>query len=450
MLKKNDIVELTAQKLTYGGDCLGYFGEDKFVVFIKNAVVEDKLKVKITSLNKRYAKSEIVEIITPSKYRIEPLCPLFNACGSCQVQNYDYDFLIEQKQQILEEIFSNINTKILPFVKSPKITQYRHKIQYPVRQTKNSKRVLLGYFKTNSHELTNIKYCPMQPEIINTITQFIRDNWTFGCYDEKNNKGLLKNVLYRINSALDSVLVLFVLNTKEEKFSQKETKAFFEKLKKEFPIINGCFVNFNDKKTNSVLSDKTIKIIGEDYITETLGNKQYKIGVTSFFQVNPYSAVELFEIVKNNINKDSTILDAYGGVGAIGIYLKEKAKSITLVEENKEATALAVENFKLNGIKNFEILTGDAKEHFKNFEQQNKIFDYIILDPPRSGCDKEGLCAIHKSAKKIIYVSCNPQTLKRDVSYLISEGFKLDFIQGVDMFPYTYHIETVAVLVKEA
>lgn len=450
MLKINDIIELTAQKLTYGGDCLGYFGNDRFVVFIKNAVVLDKLKVKITSVNKNYAKAEISEIIVPSKYRKTPECPLFNACGSCQMQNYDYDFLIQQKQSVLEEIFNNADTKILPFVKSPKILQYRHKIQYPARQTKNSKRVMLGYYKNNSHELTNIKFCPMQPEIINTIAQYIRENWTLGCYDEKSGKGLLKHVLYRINSLQDSVLILFVLNIQVNKLNQNEIEIFFEKLKKEFPIIKGCFVNFNYKKTNSILSNCTKKIIGEDYIVEALNDKKYKIGPVSFFQINPYCASVLFETIKNHIKPNSTILDAYGGVGAIGIYLKEKAKSITLVEENAEATSLAQENFKLNNINNFEILTGDAKEHFKDFKKENRIFDYIILDPPRSGCDKDGLSAILELAQNIIYVSCNPQTLKRDVNYLISEGFKLESIQGFDMFPYTYHIETVAILTKVA
>ncbi len=446
MLKISDTVDLTIEKLVYGGDGLCRFGEEKFVVFVKNAVVGDKVKAKITSLNKKFARAEIVEIIESSSHRTKPLCPLYNACGSCQLQNYDYDFLIQQKQEVLKDIFKNIKTNLLSFKKSPKTLAYRHKIQYPVRQTKNSKRILMGYFKNNSHDLTNIKFCPMQPDIINKITQFIRDNWEFDCYSEKNHKGLLKNVLFRINSTLDSVLVVFVLNI--EKYDSKNLKPFFEKLKNEFPIIKGCFVNFNPKKTNSILSENTTKILGDDFIIENLKDRRYKIGPVSFFQVNPYATVELFDIVKENVKEDSSILDAYGGVGAIGIYLKEKAKSITLVEQNVEATKFAKENFELNEIKNYEILTGDAKKHFLNFEKENKIFDYIILDPPRSGCDKEGLKAVMKLAKNIIYVSCNPETLKRDVDLLIENDFKLKSIQGVDLFPYTYHIETVAVLEK--
>ena len=179
------------------------------------------------------------------------------------------------------------------------------------------------------------------------------------------------------------------------------------------------------------------------------GDKNYKIGATSFFQVNPKSAVNLFDIVKENIEPNSTVLDAYGGVGAIGIYVSEKASKITLVEENENAISMAYDNFKMNNIENFEILEGDAKKHFLNFEKQKRSFDYVILDPPRSGCDKDGLKAISKLAKNIIYVSCNPQTLRRDMSYLIEDGFIPQFIQGVDLFPYTHHIETVCVFKRK-
>ena len=245
-----------------------------------------------------------------------------------------------------------------------------------------------------------------------------------------------------------------VLNLPERKYKKIENDIldFSKKITKEFKEIKGVFVNFNPHKQNKILSDITLKVLGEDSIVETLkkGDKKrsYNIGATSFFQVNPLSSVNLFEVVASQIKENSTILDAYGGVGAIGIWVSDKASKITLVEENKEATQKAQENFKLNNIKNFEILTGDAKKHFNDFEKEKKEFDYIILDPPRSGCEKEGLLAISKIAKNIIYVSCNPQTLRRDMLLLIKEGFKPKFVQGVDLFPYTYHIEAVAAFEK--
>lgn len=451
-MKLNDIIEVQIEKLVYEGLGLARYGENNFVVFVKNSLPNEKLRVKIISLTKSFAKATIEEIIEPSKYRIKPFCPLYNACGSCNMQICDYDHQIEQKSLILKDIFKDIldEKNILPVIKSPENEEYRCKTQYPAQQTKNSKRILLGYYKENSHELTNIKFCPIQPNIINEITQTIREIFPLDCYNEKSNKGLLKNVLLRFSKSNSDILLTLVLNCLETDFEAFNSQIFkfFKKITSQFPKIKGGFVNFNPKKTNKILGNETLKVFGDDFIIENLDDKQFKIGSSSFFQVNPLSAVNLFNVVKENIKENSTILDAYGGVGAIGIFVSEKADKITLVEENENAIKMAKENFKLNNIKNFEIFEGDAKKHFAQFKKENKIFDYIILDPPRSGCDKEGLSAILNLAKNIIYVSCNPQTLKRDAKYLIENNFKLKSVQGVDLFPHTHHIESVAIFEK--
>ena len=293
-MKLNDVIEVVVEKSIYGGDGLARVGEDNFVVFIKDSIPNDKLKVKITSLNKKFARGEIVEIID-SPNRIKPFCALYNACGSCDCQIASYDFLIEQKSAILKDIFKNIldEDKIYPVIPSPVDKFYRHKVQYPAQQTKNSKRILLGYYKKNSHDLTNIKYCSVQVEIVNAIAQFIRDNWALDCYNEKSHKGLLKNILFRISSATGNILLTLVLNCHENDFINHESAIFrfFKKITSQFKEIKGGFVNFNPKKTNKVLSDNTLKITGQDYIIEKLENKSYKIGATSFFQVNPKSAL---------------------------------------------------------------------------------------------------------------------------------------------------------------
>ena len=452
MIKLNDVIEVEIEKLTYGNDGLARYGEEKFVVFVKDALPEDKLKVKITNLNKKFARAQIVEIIN-SPNRIKPFCALYNACGSCNCQNASYEYLITQKTLILKDIFKDVieEDKIYPVIKSPETLEYRHKIQYPARQTKNYKRILLGYFKENSHDLTNIKFCPIQPNIINEITQFVRDNFELDCYDEKTNKGLLKNILFRVSNYSKDILLTLVLNCSQDEFGEKydnQIFRFFRKITSKYSLIKGGFVNFNYKKTNKILSDEILKITGDDFIIEKLGSKQYKIGATSFFQVNPWAAKELFDVVNSCIKPSSTILDAYGGVGAIGIYVSDKAEHITLIEENENATDMALENFKINEIQNYEILKGDAKKHFINLEKEKRNFYYVILDPPRSGCEKEGVFAIAKLAKNIVYVSCNPQTLKRDMGYLKEIGFNPKFVQGVDLFPYTHHIESVVLFEK--
>ncbi len=454
MIKLNDEIIVTTEKLTSSGEAIARLGEEKLVVFIKNALCNEKLKIKIIHINKRFLKGEIIEIIEPSKYRIKPFCNIYNACGSCNFQMCGYDYQIEQKNIILNELFKDITNNIKPIIKSPKTANWRHKVQFPVRETKVSKRVIIGYFKENSHDITDVKFCPLQPKIINEITEFIRKNYIYGCYNEKNKKGLLKNILFRISNSTNDILLTFVLNIKEEDFKSKINNnftGFSDKLKSEFKNIKGIFVNFNNENTNKILGDVTLKISGEDFIEESLKDKKYKIGSTSFFQVNPESAVNLFDIVKENIKENSTILDAYGGVGAIGIYVSDKAKLITLVEENKNATLCAKENFKINNVKSYEILTGDAKEQFLKFKNENKRFDYVILDPPRSGCDLKsgGLDIISSLARNIIYVSCNPMTLKRDSEYLLENGFNIKSISGVDLFPHTFHIECVAVFERK-
>lgn len=453
MIKLNDEITVDIEKLTYEGLALARYGEENFVVFVSNALPKEKVKVKITKLNKKYAKSEILEIIKPSPKRIKPICALYSACGSCDNQICDYDYSIELKTEILKDIFKDIisEEKIYNVIKSPQILEYRKKIQYPARRTKNSKRILLGYYKNNSHDLINIKFCPIQPKIINDISKYIKDNFEFDCFCEKKSKGLLKNILFRLSDDNQNILLSLILNCdikNYQKYYKKRLTDFAQNITKEFNEIKGVFANLNPNNTNKILSDTDIKILGQDYIIETLKDKKYKIGPSSFFQINPKSAINLFDIVKNNIKENSTILDAYGGVGAIGIYTSEKAKKITLVEENKNAVLMAGENFKLNNIKNYEIFEGDAKKHLKDFETQKRVFDYVITDPPRKGCSKEALDSISKLAKNIIYVSCNPQTLKRDMVYLIEKGFNTKFIQGVDLFPYTHHIETIALFEK--
>ncbi len=449
-MRINDEIIVNIEKMTPQGEGLCRYGENNFVIFVKNCLPNEKLKIKITSLNKHFARGQIIEIIQPAKERIKPFCPLYNVCGSCQMQICEYDYSIKLKEDILKDIFKNEKNLILPIIKSPKNKEYRHKIQFPARETKNSKRVLLGYFKENSHDITDIKFCPIQPDIINKISKFIRENYKLGCYIEKKQQGLLKHVIARISSSDNSILLIFVLNVDEKKYQKikDDITDFSNKISNEFKEIKGIFVNLNNKNTNCILGNKTIKITGEDYILQKLENKTFKIGATSFFQVNPFAIIELFKIVKNNIKENSTILDAYGGVGAIGIFVSDKTKKITLIEESQNATQMAKENYKLNNIENYEIFCGDAKKFFEDFKKDNKIFDYTILDPPRSGCDEEGLKNIADISNNIIYVSCNPVTLRRDMETLKKIGFLPDFIQGVDLFPYTYHIETVVLFKK--
>lgn len=448
-IKGGYVLEVVPQKLVYEGAALAK--PDGYPVFIDGACPGDKLKIKITKANKNFANAVIEEIIEPSPHRVKPFCPMHNVCGGCGWQHIDYDFQLEQKRNIVEETVKKItgeDIEVKPVVASPQTKAFRSKVQYPVSQTKVSKRLLAGYYKKGSHELVNIKFCPIQPKIIDKITDFIRQNAQelgISGYSEKSHKGNLKHIVYRYSRSENNLIVIFVVNDTQlrDKF-----KKLSKKLTDEFAHIKGCLINYNPEKTNLIMSNDTRKITGENFITEKIGDKIFKISANSFFQVNIGSAENIFNIVKDIIKnnyKDCRILDAYSGVSSFGIWLSDAAKEVVSVEEAPSATKDAAENVKLNNVTNLTALNGDAKKIFEELIAQGQKFDVTVLDPPRKGCEKESLdYAVKLTEKAIIYVSCNPSTLARDLKYLHENGFQTQYIQPVDMFCHSYHIESVA------
>lgn len=445
-----ELSNLEIEKLIFGG--MGLAKKEGLAVFVEGGIPGEIVDAEIIRKNKSHIKAKIKNVIVPSKNRRKPFCPYFNPCGGCDLQFFEYENLIKEKENILKEIFSTFdNLKIKPFVKSPEIKAYRCKTQYPATETKNSKKVLIGYYKKNSHDITNIKFCPIQPSVIDEITEYIRQNWKLSAYVEKTHKGLLRHVNTRISTNDNSILLTLVLNTDDKSFRQLKNGIFnfAESIIKTFPSIKGVFVNFNNKKTNKILGDKTILIKGESHIIQNLKSYSFKIGPASFFQINPYTAEILFEKAKDLIDKKGNILDLYGGAGTIGICLNNKANKITLVEENSESVYFAKENYKLNNISNYEIFEGKADEIIKKFIDEKRTFENIILDPPRKGSDNFTLENVSNMTNSIIYISCNPMTLKRDAEFLIKKGFKFISLEGFDMFPYTHHIECLAHFKRE-
>lgn len=451
VFKGGDVLEVVAQKLVYEGDALVKI--DGYPIFIEGACPEDRLKIRITKANKNYANAIIEEILEPSPHRIKPFCPIHNVCGGCGWQHIDYDFQLEQKRNIVEETikkFTGKDIEIKPVLASPETKAFRSKIQYPVSQTKVSKRLLAGYYKKGSHELVNIKFCPIQPKIIDKITEFIRQNAQelgISGYNEKLHKGELRHLVYRMSKSENECIVIFVVN--DTKLNDK-FKKLAKKVMAEFAHVKGCLINYNTLRGNLIMTNDTRKIQGENHIIEKIDDKIYKVSANSFFQVNIGSAKNIFEHVKNIIAtnyRNARVLDAYSGVSSFGIWLSDVAKEVVSVEEAPSATKDAAENVVLNNVQNLTALNGDAKKIFEELIQKGEKFDVTVLDPPRKGCEKESLdFAIKLSEKAIIYVSCNPTTLARDLKYLHENGFETQYIQPVDMFCHSYHIESIAYL----
>lgn len=448
-MKINDEIIVNIEKLSNLG--FGIAKYDGLVIFVENACPEDKLKVKLTKVNKNYATAQVVEIIEPSTHRVEPFCPMQKVCGGCQLQFIDYDYQLQLKKQIVQDEARGLDIEIKDVVSSPENKAYRHKIQYPVSQTKNSKRILAGYYKPKSHELVNIKYCPIQPEICDKIVEFIRNSaFDYGIsgFEEKKHSGDLRHIVLRVSNATGKILVTLVVNSSKV-FDR--LKDFAQNIYDSFKEVSGVCVNFNSKKTNVILGENSELVSGKEFVKERILDKTFRIGSKTFFQVNPKSAENIFAFVKDYISKNfekPTILDAYAGVSTFAIALSDICKKAVSVEENKEAVQMAELTLEANEVRNVELHCMDTQKFLeKEIKTKKRKFDVIILDPPRKGCTKESLDSVCSVCKgKIIYVSCNPSTLIRDIKYLKEKGATVEFIQPFDMFPQTYHIENVAVI----
>ncbi len=450
----DNIYTVKVEKMLYEGSGLARI--DNLPVFIEGACPGDLLNVKITKINKNYLTAQIVDIVEPSKNRVKPFCPLHNVCGSCSWQHIEYSEQLKQKKNIVYETLKHITGKdfeINDTIPSPKTKHFRCKVQYPVSQTKVSKRILSGYYKTNSHELINIKYCPIQPNIINDINEFLKSEaqkLNISGYDEKKHFGLLKHIIYRISSNEKYILVILVLNSDN---TNKDIRELAEILRFKYPQITGVCANFNPKKTNVIMSDKTQIISGSDFYIEELEGIKYKVSANSFFQVNPLSAVNIFNKVKELLSQKLTnpvVLDVYSGVSSIGIWLSSITSKVICVEEVKSAADDAKENIKLNKLTNIEVINSDAAITFAQFIKNGVKFDAAVIDPPRKGSTEAALNdLVHLTNKYIVYVSCNPSTLARDMNILIKNSFEPIYIQPVDMFPHTYHIETIVLFEKQ-
>ncbi|MBQ6515990.1 23S rRNA (uracil(1939)-C(5))-methyltransferase RlmD [bacterium] len=442
-----ELKNLKIEKISNTGTGIAYL--DGKTVFIENVCPDDIVDAQIIKETKNYIKASVSEIVEKSKERIMPFCPVFNVCGACNFQYINYDYQLKLKTDMVKDAFkNNSEIEIRQTIPSPKNKIYRYKVQYPVTQTKNSKRILAGYFKEKSHEIVNIKYCPCQPDICNEITEFIRNeakNYDISGYDEKTHCGLLRHIVLRVSRYNNDILLTLVVNVSEK---TKQLSDFADKIREKFPEIKGVCLNYNTLKNNLIMTSNTETVSGQNYIEEELCGKIFKISSNTFFQINPYTAENIFSFIRNYIcenYKTPSLFDAYAGIAAFGIVLSDVCSEVTSVEENEQSVKLAEEIIKENEINNIKLFA-ETMESFTE-KNTNQKYDITIIDPPRKGCENSVLDSIMKLTKKtIIYVSCNPVTLARDIEYMKSLGAKVKFIQPFDMFCHTKHIESVAVI----
>jgi 23S rRNA (uracil1939-C5)-methyltransferase len=437
------IKDLLIEKLAYKGYGLGF--NDSNPVFVTNAVPGDNLDVEITNQKKNVIFGIISKINSKSKNRIEPGCEAFGECGGCDWLNVNYDFQLQQKQQIVREIYRNIPVeKIESIFASPMQEEYRNKSFFPIG-SKDGKPVI-GMFARKSHELVSHKNCSLFPAFIDEVIKLTK-NYLLAAkvaiYDEKTGKGTARHLGIRYSQATGEIIVILVTKTRKIPF----TNQFVRVLKETFPNIVGAVQNINAKQTNVILGDEEKILYGRDHIFEEMGDLKFKLHYKSFFQINNDVAHEIYKTVKVFLSADETIIDAYSGIGSIGMFVSDKAKEVICIENNKAATEDAKINAKLNEINNCSFICADVEKALPE-QYKEKQIDTIIFDPPRKGLQPEVIAAIPENLGKIIYISCDPTTQARDVALLLKTGFKVKYMKSFDMFPQTWHIENLIILEK--
>lgn len=384
------------------------------------------------------------------KIKVKSRCPYSKKCGGCQFVDIPYENQLKKKQQKLQELLGEFG-KIDPIIGMDNPDHYRNKV-HAVFGLDQKHRPIAGVYEEKTHRVVDVERCFLENEkstaIIRTIKNMIR-SFKIKTYDEDTGYGLLRHVLVRTGFQTGQIMVVLVLGSPILPSKNNFVKA----LLKEHPEITTIVVNVNNRNTSMVLGDKEQVIYGKGYIEDVLCGKTFKISPKSFYQVNPVQTEKLYgtAIEYAGLTGKETILDAYCGIGTIGMIASDKAKRVIGVELNSDAVRDARTNAKINQIENIELYNKDAGEFMVQLAEQGEKIDVVFMDPPRAGSDEAFLSSVVKcSPNRIVYVSCNPETLARDLKYLTKSGYKVKKMRGCDMFAHTTHVETVCLLSRKA
>jgi 23S rRNA (uracil1939-C5)-methyltransferase len=442
-------VEVTIGGYGYQGEGVGRYRD--FTVFIAGALQGETVRVKIVEVRKSFARGVLIEVIQAASERVRPLCPAAQECGGCQLQHLDYPAQLAVKHQrvvaAIERIGGLSGVTIHPVLGMAVPWHYRNKVQYPVGRDEAGT-VVLGFYRQGSHRIVPMAGCLLQPEVMNRIAATLPKliaKYQIPVYDEKTGRGLLRHVLIRQGFTSGAVMVVLVTNGKQV----PRLSEFAESLAVSDVVIKSIVQNINTRRGNVILGMQTRVIWGQETIVDELDGLQFKISPRSFFQVNPVQTEVLYDkaVEYAGLTGAETVVDAYCGVGSLTLFLARKAKTVYGIEVVPEAIRDATENATLNGISNTRFLVGATEKVLPDLVGQGIRFDVGVVDPPRSGCERSVLESFAANGvKRIVYVSCNPSTLARDLKVLAELGYRTAEVQPVDLFPQTFHVETCVLL----
>lgn len=439
----------------------GYEGEgiakiDGFPIFIDGAIIGEKVRILIVKAKKNYAYGKILEIIESSKDRVEPKCKIYKRCGGCSIQHMNYKKQLDYKFERVKDCITKIGGLSSEVVKYPlgmdKPERYRNKVQLPVGIVNGE--LNIGFYAQRSHNIIDLETCLIQDEVADKVARLTKEwmkeyNISPASVDGIFNKsGLIRHIMIRRGFTTNEVMLVLV-STKED---VPYINEFINKIRENIDGIRSIILNINKEETNVILGQKCITLWGEDTITDYIDKFKFNISPLSFFQVNPTQTEVLYSkaLEYANLTGKETVFDAYCGTGTITLFLSQKAKKVYGVEIIEPAIINANENAKINSIENAEFFVGKSEEVIPNLIEKGINPEVIVVDPPRKGCDIKLLEAIAKvKPNKVVYVSCDPSTLARDLKILDEKGYKTEVVQPVDMFPMTSHIENVASLIRK-
>jgi len=448
-IQLNQTFPLTIKRLGINGEGVGYF--KKQVVFVPGALPGEEVVVEATKINPKYAEAKIKKIRIKSPNRVQPLCPVYDQCGGCQLQHLQYDQQLKEKRDIVVQSLER-HTKISLNKLEIRETigmenpwAYRNKSSFQVGQ-KDGK-VLAGLYGINSHQLINIDQCAVQHAQTNEATVKVKrilEDLHIPIYNEKTRKGIVRTIVTRVGVQTGELQVVLITTQKE--LPKKE--LIIQEIQKQLPNVKSIVQNINGEKTSLIFGEETLKLAGEDFIQETLGDLQFELSARTFFQLNPVQTIKLYNEVKKaaGLTGKEKVVDAYCGVGTIGLWLADQAVEVRGMDVIPESIEDAKKNAKRHGFTNTKYVPGKAEEVLPKWVKKGWKPEVIVVDPPRTGLDNQLIQTILQvKPEKLIYVSCNPSTLAKDIQTLSSK-YDVKYIQPVDMFPQTAHVECCVLL----
>jgi 23S rRNA (uracil1939-C5)-methyltransferase len=447
-VQKNEYIDIVFEDLTHDG--AGVAKVDGYPLFVPNGLPGEKAKIKVIKANKGYGFGRLIELYEKSPFMIEIASSDAHKYGGCQLEHISYEGQLKYKENQVRQVLTRIgkleNVKVHSIIGMEDPWHYRNKAQVPVGE-KDGK-LIAGFFKPRSHEIVDTDESLIQIPEVNEAVQTVKEicnGLGISAYHEESHKGVLRHIMARYGKETGELMVVIITRTAE--IPQKN--LLVEQIVARLPKVKSIVHNVNSKRTNVILGEKTSTLWGNEVIYDYIGNVKFAISALSFYQVNPDQTRVLYEkaLEYAELNGEETVIDAYCGIGTISLFLAQKARKVFGVEVVPEAIEDAKRNAELNGITNADFAAGEAEVVIPKWYGEGNKADVLVVDPPRKGCDEALLqTIIEMKPERVVYVSCNPATLARDLRILEDGGYKTVEVQPVDMFPQTVHVETVALL----